>query len=186
MKLIKKTIRTPLGPMVAIASTETLVALEFTLPSRLKLLESRLKHWHGSPEVVSGESSVIDATKVWLDRYFAGESPELPDFLGAQGTPFELKVWSLLRKIPHGSTVSYGDLAKRIGKKNAARAIGGASRRNPISIITPCHRVVGSTGDLTGYGGGIEQKARLLQLEKALSALGYHLRQFDAPGSPGH
>jgi methylated-DNA-[protein]-cysteine S-methyltransferase len=101
-----------------------------------------------------------------LGEYFAGERLcfELP--LLMSGTPFERRVWEALREIPYGSTVSYGELAHRIGRPSAPRAVGLANGRNPISVIVPCHRVVGANGSLTGYGGGLQRKRMLLALER--------------------
>lgn len=113
---------------------------------------------------------VFDIACRWLRRYFAGERPdssELP--LGLSGTPFRMAVWGQLLRIPYGQTVTYGELAERVesqtGRRTSARAVGGAVRHNPICVIVPCHRVVGSGGSLTGFAGGIEVKARLLAAE---------------------
>ena len=113
---------------------------------------------------------VFDEAGRWLDAYFRGETPEGAPPLRMSGTPFQTAVGALLRTIPYGSTVTYGELAaaleRQSGRKTSARAIGGAVGRNPISIIVPCHRVVGAAGALTGYAGGVERKARLLNLER--------------------
>lgn len=107
----------------------------------------------------------------WLGRYFAGERPdagELP--LAPRGTAFQQRVWKVLEQIPYGQTVTYGEVAARIadqtGKGTSARAVGGAVGRNPICIIVPCHRVVGAKGDLTGFGGGLATKVKLLEHER--------------------
>ncbi|WP_216216075.1 methylated-DNA--[protein]-cysteine S-methyltransferase [Amycolatopsis aidingensis] len=105
-----------------------------------------------------------------LDAYFAGERTEFDLPLTLLGTPFQRTVWAELREIPYGETVSYGELAERIGRPTASRAVGLANGKNPIGVIVPCHRVVGSTGDLTGYGGGIERKRHLLDFERRISA----------------
>jgi methylated-DNA-[protein]-cysteine S-methyltransferase len=103
-----------------------------------------------------------------LEEYFAGERKEFTMPLAPSGTPFQLAVWTQLTKIPYGSTVSYGDIARALGKRPvASRAVGLANGANPISIIVPCHRVIGSDGSLTGYGGGLERKELLLRLEGA-------------------
>jgi methylated-DNA-[protein]-cysteine S-methyltransferase len=100
-----------------------------------------------------------------LRAYFAGELTEFDLPLATDGAPFQQRVWAELRKIPYGSTISYGDLARRIGNPKASRAVGAANGSNPISIIIPCHRLIGSNGKLTGYGGGIERKKFLLEFE---------------------
>ena len=101
-----------------------------------------------------------------LHAYFAGELETFDLDLAPQGTSFQQKVWNELLKIPYGETVSYGDLARRIGNPNASRAVGLANGTNPIPIVIPCHRVIGSNGKLTGYGGGLSIKEKLLGLEK--------------------
>jgi methylated-DNA-[protein]-cysteine S-methyltransferase len=101
-----------------------------------------------------------------LRAYFAGELETFDLALAPQGTPFQLEVWRRLRDIPYGETISYGDLARRIGNPQASRAVGLANGANPISIVIPCHRVIGSNGKLTGYGGGLEVKEKLLALER--------------------
>ena len=100
-----------------------------------------------------------------LDAYFAGTSTEFDIDLRLDGTDFQRRVWSALQTIPHGETRSYGQIAEQIGSPAASRAVGLANGRNPISIIVPCHRVIGSSGGLTGYGGGIGRKRALLELE---------------------
>ena len=103
-----------------------------------------------------------------LEEYFAGDRKEFTVPLAPSGTPFQLAVWTQLTKIPYGSTVSYGDIARALGKRPvASRAVGLANGANPISIIVPCHRVIGSDGSLTGYGGGLDRKELLLNLEGA-------------------
>lgn len=102
-----------------------------------------------------------------LQAYFAGELTQFDLSLRLDGTPFQMAVWHSLMDIPYGSTVSYAEIARRIGKPNAVRAVGAANGRNPLSIVIPCHRVVGSDGSLTGYGGGLSVKERLLELERS-------------------
>lgn len=123
----------------------------------------------------AGEENSADAvfrrTEKWLDIYFAGRDPGFLPPLSTKGTPFQEEVWEILKEIPYGKTVSYGEIAMRIAEKRgikrmAAQAVGGAVGRNPIAIIVPCHRVVGSDGSLTGYGGGLDRKVELLKLEK--------------------
>jgi methylated-DNA-[protein]-cysteine S-methyltransferase len=103
-----------------------------------------------------------------LEEYFAGDRKEFTVPLAPSGTPFQLAVWTQLTRIPYGSTASYGDIARALGKRPvAARAVGLANGANPISVIVPCHRVIGSDGSLTGYGGGLDRKELLLRLEGA-------------------
>ena len=118
------------------------------------------------------EIPVFAAAKQWLDAYFAGKKPDVNVPLHFTGTPFQNEVWEILAAIPYGKTVTYGDIAKQLtekhgGKRMSAQAVGGAVGRNEISIIVPCHRVVGKNGSLTGYAGGIDKKTVLLKLEGA-------------------
>ena len=108
---------------------------------------------------------VFDETRRWLDMYFAGKKPNFTPSLVPQGTPFQQRVWDILLAIPYGKTMSYSDVARRIAPTMSAQAIGGAVGRNPIGIIIPCHRVIGADGSLTGYGGGLERKRWMLELE---------------------
>jgi methylated-DNA-[protein]-cysteine S-methyltransferase len=111
-------------------------------------------------------STALRETVRQLRAYFAGELETFELDLAPEGTPFQQKVWSELLNIPFGETISYGELARRIGNPNASRAVGLANGSNPIPIIIPCHRVIGSNGKLTGYGGGLPIKEKLLALEK--------------------
>ena len=105
-----------------------------------------------------------------LKEYFSGERKSFNIKLSPTGTPFQQQVWQALRSIPYGKTVSYGEIAKTIGKPQASRAVGAANGKNPISIIVPCHRVIGSSGKLVGYGGGLPIKETLLTLEQSYQA----------------
>lgn len=114
---------------------------------------------------------VFDQTAQWLDIYFGGREPDFMPPLYMEATPFRKAVWEILLNIPYGSTLTYGRIAEMIAKQRgiprmSAQAVGGAVGHNPISIIIPCHRVVGTSGSLTGYGGGIQRKIQLLALEK--------------------
>jgi methylated-DNA-[protein]-cysteine S-methyltransferase len=102
-----------------------------------------------------------------LDAYFAGTRTEFDVRLRLDGTPFQRRVWAGLLEIPYGETISYGELARRIGQPTASRAVGLANGRNPVGIIVPCHRVIGANGSLTGYGGGLDRKRTLLDLERS-------------------
>jgi methylated-DNA-[protein]-cysteine S-methyltransferase len=121
-------------------------------------------------EAVSPTASrVAEAVDVQLREYFAGERTSFDIPLDPVGSPFQLAAWSALREIPYGETVSYGQQAERMGDANKARAVGAANARNPISIIVPCHRVVGKDGSLTGFAGGVEVKRYLLELERRVA-----------------
>lgn len=116
---------------------------------------------------------VFEQTKEWLDIYFTGREPQFMPPIHMTGTPFQLAVWEILRRIPYGKTTTYGEIAKEIARQRglphmSAQAVGGAVGHNAISIIIPCHRVVGTNGSLTGYAGGIDKKVKLLTLEKAV------------------
>lgn len=120
----------------------------------------------------SPETPVLAQAREWLDRYFTGKQPdphELP--LNPGGSEFQKRVWRILADIPYGQTVTYGDIAKQLqaesGKRSSARAVGGAVGHNPLCVIVPCHRVVGANGSLTGFGGGIATKVKLLEHEHA-------------------
>jgi len=160
-------IETPLGVFAAISnSRDQLVAAGFTeAHARMEeLLERYATGGAGALPRARGPSSARRA----IERYFAGE-PEALDALrvAPAGSAFQGLVWRALRRIPHGATVSYGELARSIGRPSAARAVGMANRNNPISIVIPCHRVIGADGSLTGYAGGIERKRWLLAHEQA-------------------
>ena len=122
-------------------------------------------------DVPPAVAAVLDAAEAQLGEYFAGERTtfELP--LDPHGTPFQLLAWEALRTIPYGQTVSYGEQARRLGDVRKSRAVGAANGRNPISIIVPCHRVIGSDGSLTGFGGGLDVKSWLLDHERGQARL---------------
>lgn len=123
------------------------------------------------PEQRERETLPIKAAKQWLGSYFSGQDPALPVPLHLVGTAFRREVWEILCTIPYGQTTTYGEIAKQIARRRglsqmSAQAVGGAVGRNPVSIIVPCHRVIGADGNLTGYAGGLERKVQLLRLEK--------------------
>ena len=134
-----------------------------------------LENHKGAPELTASERDdlpVLLAARRQLEEYFAGErtSFELP--LDPAGTPFQHAVWAALREIPLGDTWSYASLARHIGREGASRAVGSANARNPLSLVVPCHRVVGSNGTLTGYAGGVPTKQWLLEHERRIRARG--------------
>ncbi len=116
------------------------------------------------------DSDIFSEAIAQLEAYFAGTLKRFELPLAAEGTPFQQEVWRALLDIPYGETISYGELAERLGKPGAARAVGLANGRNPLPIVVPCHRVIGSDGSLTGYGGGIDIKRALLAHERTNSA----------------
>lgn len=123
----------------------------------------------GTPE---GDDAVLDETVQQLDEWFAGDRRAFDVPVELEGTPFQREVWTALCDIPYGETISYGELARRVGRPpSASRAVGAANGRNPVSIIVPCHRVIGANGTLVGYGGGLERKRWLLDWEQGRVAL---------------
>ena len=128
------------------------------------------KHLSAENGASSGTQPLPKHLEVWLDRYFSGEKPDaLPPLEFPLSTPFRAEVWAVLCRIPYGKLVTYGDISRflecKTGRRVSARAVGGAVRHNPIAVVVPCHRVVGSDGSLTGYAGGLEKKIALLRLE---------------------
>jgi methylated-DNA-[protein]-cysteine S-methyltransferase len=117
------------------------------------------------------QSPPLDEARRQLEAYFAGELRDFDLPLAPEGSEFQLRVWEQLRAIPYGETISYGELARRVGDPAAARAVGLANGRNPLPVIVPCHRVIGADGSLTGFGGGLERKRRLLELEAGVASL---------------
>ena len=115
------------------------------------------------------DADLLRSVRDQIAAWFAGELREFDLELSPSGTPFQLRVWEELRRIPYGDTINYGELAARIGAPKAVRAVGAANGRNPISIIVPCHRVIGANGTLTGYGGGLDRKRILLDHEARFS-----------------
>ena len=164
---------TPLGPMLTVASDHGLCGLEFDRPERATRLWKRLQHWRPGEEVHDGEAAVFAVTRVWLAQYFAASTEAravVP--LDLVGTEFEQAVWQELKHIRPGQTVTYGAIATSLGRPDAARAVGAAVGANPVSLLVPCHRVVGTDGSLTGYGGGLERKEWLLRHEHARGVAG--------------
>ena len=117
------------------------------------------------PAGAAEDAGQFAAVLAELGAYFAGELTAFTVPVAPRGTPFQVRVWSALAAIPHGTTISYGEQARRLGVPKASRAVGAANARNPVSIVVPCHRVVGTSGALTGYGGGLERKKWLLDFE---------------------
>ena len=153
--------KSPLGLLLLTSSNEGLTGIYFEngkyLPKDIALYKEK-------------NNSFFDEAKRWLDLYFLGKEPNFTPLLHFTGTPFRQKVCKLMCEIPYGATLSYGKMAKTLAEgkntKRLSQAVGQAVGHNPISIIIPCHRVVGAKGQLTGYGGGLERKKYLLTLEK--------------------
>lgn len=153
----------PVGKLRLVASEKGLVAVFFFASKRQSALEKDL--------TLNNTNSFLVATEHELNEYFAGERQEFSVPLDMRGTDFQKSVWDELREIPFGETRSYGHIAQKLGKPAATRAVGAANGQNPIPIIVPCHRVIGSSGKLTGFGGGLHNKALLLELEKKEKSL---------------
>lgn len=155
----------PLGECIVMA-TEAGVCWTGTPGTAIDEGLYRTKHWLQIDRVVNGEGVVpLQLAIEELKRYFAGERIQFSCPLDLRGTPFQLRVWQELCHIPYGETRSYGEIAHVIGCPTASRAVGAANGANPVAIIVPCHRVIGSNGKLTGYGGGLSAKSWLLSLE---------------------
>ncbi len=153
----------PLGDILLVANADALTGLHFV---DQKYLPEKTYEW-----VRDGFLPVLTEARRQLAEYFTGERREFDLPLAPTGTEFQQAVWMKLREIPYGTTTSYGAIAQRLGQPTASRAVGAANGRNPLGIIVPCHRVVGSAGSLTGYAGGLERKQALLALEQGQQTL---------------
>jgi O-6-methylguanine DNA methyltransferase len=154
--------------MLALASDAGLCALEFTGPDkRLTRLSARLRNHFPPHTIIDGENAAIARTREWLAAYFDGTAADVGDLpIEMHGADFEKRVWRALLRIPPGETRSYGSIARELRSPGASRAVGLANGANPIAIIVPCHRVIGSSGSLVGYGGGLDKKSWLLDHER--------------------
>jgi methylated-DNA-[protein]-cysteine S-methyltransferase len=149
-------IESPVGPLLLVADDAGMRRIEFVNGRKPGQTDPQ---WHDDAEL-------LRETIRQLRAYFAGELESFDLRLAPEGTPFQIAVWKRLCEIPYGETISYGELARRLGNPNASRAVGLANGANPIPIVIPCHRVIGSNGKLTGYGGGLPIKEKLLALER--------------------
>lgn len=147
----------PLGQILLVASDVALSGLHFTGEKYYPAIDAA---WQRQPN-----AKFIQRARAQLDEYFAGKRRRFDLEVDPAGTEFQRNVWRALQEIPYGTTINYGKLAQRIGQPTASRAVGAANGRNPISIVIPCHRVIGANGDLTGYAGGMARKDALLRLE---------------------
>jgi methylated-DNA-[protein]-cysteine S-methyltransferase len=155
-QLAYTTLKSPIGELLLVGDEGSLHGLHMQdgrKPARIAA------HWRPA-------ATPFAAVQAQLREYFAGERSRFDVSLTLQGSVFERRVWAALQEIPYGETVSYGEVARRIGCPTAARAVGLANARNPNAVIVPCHRVIGADGALTGYGGGLERKRALLELER--------------------
>ena len=152
-------IDSPIGPLHLAANSKALTAIHHSF--------ERLKDWNKNDVIFENKKNIIiEKTILQLTEYFDGKRKKFNIPLELSGTNFQLKAWEALKKIPYAKTVSYSDQAKLIENPKASRAIGNANNANPISIIVPCHRVIGKSGKLVGYGGGLDRKDYLLELEQ--------------------
>jgi methylated-DNA-[protein]-cysteine S-methyltransferase len=159
--LIYTTIDSPIGELLLVGDGETLHRLSMQGGRRPMPIDPSWER----------RDDAFEEVRRQLIEYFDGSRREFDLPLSMDGNAFELRVWSALREIGYGETVSYGHIAERIGAPSAARAVGLANGRNPIAVIVPCHRVIGANGSLTGYGGGLERKRLLLDLESGVLPL---------------
>lgn len=170
----KSLYNSPVGTIILTSDGQFLTGLWFTTSRFLNLREVR-------EEQIKNELEIFKITKNWLDRYFNNEQPNLNEVpIKLEGSDFCMRVWEVLKTIPYGKTITYGDIAKIIAKNKgiirmSSQAVGHAVGHNPISIIIPCHRVVGTHGNLTGYGGGLDIKISLLDHE------GININEFYRP-----
>lgn len=153
---------TPIGRLDIVAHADAIVAIWFEGDDEGRRLDDAVP-------VERGEHRVLDLAVQQLEEYFAGTRVGFDLPLEPRGTAFQLQAWAALRRIPYGETISYGEQAEHLGDKNKSRAVGAANGKNPIPIVVPCHRVVGSNGHLTGFAGGLDTKAWLLDHERAHS-----------------
>jgi len=163
--IVTRKITMPFGEMLAGATNKGICLLEFTDTNRVEMQLPRLEK-NFSAKITEGDSPFFDQLKDELQQYFSGELQHFNIPLDTKGTTFQMQAWDALLKIPYGETRSYLEQAKSIDKPKAFRAVASANRNNRISIIIPCHRVIAKDGGLAGYGGGIDRKEFLINLEK--------------------
>ncbi|MFM7686548.1 MAG: methylated-DNA--[protein]-cysteine S-methyltransferase [Actinomycetota bacterium] len=169
-ELLSTTLDSPVGVLTLVAGGRGLRAVLWPdEPATRVVLPGTVPM--GEEHTASAAARLLVETRRQLQEYFAGSRQRFDLPLDPVGTEFQLQVWQVLRVIPYGTTITYGEQASRLGDRNKSRAVGAANGRNPISIIVPCHRVVGSTGALTGFAGGIEAKSWLLRHEQGAATL---------------
>lgn len=163
--IITQSIKTPFGGMLAGATTKGICLLEFTDTNRVEMQLPRLEKSF-SANISQGDSPLFTQLKDELNEYFTGNLQQFTVPLDTKGTEFQMQAWDALLNIPYGETRSYLEQAHAINKPKAFRAVASANRNNRISIIIPCHRVIAKNGDLAGYGGGLDRKEFLINLEE--------------------
>jgi methylated-DNA-[protein]-cysteine S-methyltransferase len=154
---IYRLLPSPIGELLLAGDGEVLSEICFEAPGKRRTI----------PADWACRADAYTAATAQLEEYFAGKRRDFDLALRPEGTPFQLQVWNALRQIPYGETISYKQLAERVGNPASTRAVGAANGRNPLPIVVPCHRVIGSDGSLTGFGGGLPTKKWLLELERA-------------------
>ena len=162
--IVTQTINTPFGEMLAGATSQGICMLEFTDTGRLEMQRASLKKSF-SAKIIEAESKYFKPLRLELNAYFEGKLQNFEVPLDINGSPFQIQAWHALLKIPYGETRSYQQQAHAIDKPKAFRAVASANRKNRISILIPCHRVIAKNGNLAGYGGGLDRKQFLLNLE---------------------
>lgn len=173
LPLLVDRVVTPIGDLLVVADQEGKLRATFWTDDEEDLRRVLERHYPGMQIELETASDPHGLTGA-LAAYFAGDLHAIDTLpVETAGTPFQREVWRALREIPCGTTVSYGELARRIGRPAAVRAVGMANGSNPIGVVVPCHRVIGSNGSLTGYGGGIERKRWLLDHERPQGSLGF-------------
>jgi len=160
MQTLYQIVESPIGPLTILSDGEGLTGLYMNVH---KYGPSQTDGWRLSPE-----NPVVSETARQLREFFLGTRLEFDLPLNASGTEFQRRCWQQLSRIPYGETWSYGEMAKKLGSPDASRAVGAANGQNPISVIVPCHRVIGASGKLVGFGGGLPRKAALLAFERAI------------------
>jgi methylated-DNA-[protein]-cysteine S-methyltransferase len=160
----QSTVASPIGPLTLVAAGGALAGVYMDAQRHLPAVVASAR-----PASQGLDAIPLAAAASQLAEYFAGRRTEFDLPVEMAGTDFQRRVWAALREIPYGETVSYGELARELGQASASRAVGLANGKNPVSVIVPCHRVVGSDGSLTGYGGGLDRKRFLLDLEQRVS-----------------
>ena len=158
--LYKSYYKSPLGILTLISDKDTLNYI---------LFENDRFYENIKPKAIEKDLKIFTQTKNWLDKYFKGQNPNINELnINPKGTIFQKEIWNVLKTIPYGKTITYKEIAEKLNKLKAYRAVGSAIGHNPIPIIIPCHRVIGANNKLTGYSGGIENKIKLLKLEGVL------------------